>query len=487
VPTDLLFAAILPELVLCSFGILIMVVDAFLDRANKSFGAAIALFGLAAAAAAARLAGRLPAGPAFSGMVTADPLGVFFRLAFYLIGALLVLAARDYLEREQLPPGEFYALLLFAIVGMDFMAIASDLVMTFIGLEILSVDTYVLAGLRRADPRSNEAGLKYFFMGACSSALLLYGIALVYGCAGTTGFAGILDYTARLRSLAEFPLLLLLGLALVLVGLCFKVSAAPFHVWTPDVYQGAPTLVTAFMSVGPKAAGFAALIRVLFQLVPADLPLWTQLLLVSSVLTMLIGNLGAIPQSNVKRMLAYSSIAHAGYILIGFVAANETGLTAVLFYAVAYALMNLGAFTVVALVGGAGDQAVELEHFRGLGFRQPLLSVPLTLCLVSLAGIPATAGFIGKFFLLGAAVREEYFSLVIIAVLASLISVYYYLRVVVYMFMQEPEESPDTPVPAAAALVVLACGGLSLFFGLFPGWLLHHARLAVVQFLGTGF
>jgi NADH-quinone oxidoreductase subunit N len=481
---ELLFAAILPEIVLCAFGVLIMVVEPFLDRHSKAVAGALAIFGLAGGALATLLASRLPAADAFTGMVALDPFGTYCRLLFAAIGILMVLGASSFLRREELPQGEFFALLLFATAGMNFMVTGADLVMTFVGLEILSIATYVLAGFRRRDPRSNESGMKYFFMGAFSSALLLYGIALIYGAAGSTSYRAVLRFMSGFPALTEVPLVLALGIGLVIVGFSFKVAAAPFHVWTPDVYEGAPTPVTAFMSVGPKAAGFAALIRLLFQLVPAGMPAWTQLLLVSSVLTMLVGNLGALPQRNIKRMLAYSSIAHAGYLIIGLVAANPTGLSAMLFYFAAYLLMNIGAFAVVALVSGPGETRVAIDDYRGLGFREPLLSFPLTICLVSLAGIPATAGFIGKFFLFSAAVEKELYTLVIIAILSSLVSVYYYLRVVVVMFMQEPGEPAAVPIPAAAGAVIVACSVLLVFFGLFPSSLLQASSSAVLQLLG---
>jgi NADH-quinone oxidoreductase subunit N len=478
------FPAILPEILLCAGGILIMVLEPFAKKSSRVMSALLAAAAFAGSAATAVLLTHAPTASVFHGMVSTDGYGIFFRLLFCGIGLLMTLGVLNYLQRENFPVGEFYALLLFATAGMNFMAIGTDLVMTFIGLEILSVATYVLAGFRRRDPLSNEAGLKYFFMGAFSSAILLYGIALVYGSTGTTQYGGILAYSTGFTSLRELPPVYLLGVALILVGFCFKVAAAPFQVWTPDVYQGAPTAVTAFMSVGPKAAGFAALIRVLFQTMPADLAPWTQLLLASSILTILIGNLGAIPQTNVKRMLAYSSIAHAGYILIGVVAANQTGLSAILFYTVAYALMNIGAFAIVAIVGGSGDRRVDLEDFKGLGFRQPLLSFPLTICLVSLAGIPTTAGFIGKFFLFSAAIQRQHFTLVIIAVLGSLVSVYYYLRVVVYMFMKEGDADNPVVVDRPSAVTILACSALILFFGLFPTGLLQLANSAVSMFLG---
>ncbi len=481
---ELFIPAILPEIILCAAGVLIMVAEPFLGRYGRAAGAALAVAGLAGSAAAVLLTPRTPVDLLFHGMVTLDLFGAYCRLLFAAIGVLMALGAAAYLRREELPHGEFHALLLFATAGMNFMVTGADLVMTFVGLEILSIATYVLAGFRRRDPRSNESGMKYFFMGAFSSAILLYGIALIYGAAGSTNYGAVRRFMAGFSNLSELPLMLALGIGLVVVGFSFKVAAAPFHVWTPDVYEGAPTPVTAFMSVGPKAAGFAALVRILFQLVPPDQPVWTQLLLVSAVLTMLVGNLGAIPQRNIKRLLAYSSIAHAGYLLIGLVTASATGLAAMLFYFAAYLLMNIGAFAVVALVSGPGETRVAIDDYRGLGFRQPVLSFPLTVCLVSLAGIPATAGFIGKFFLFSAAVERELYTLVIIAILNSLVSVYYYLRVVVVMFMQEPGEPAAVEIPAAAGAVIVACSLLIIVFGLFPSSLLQVSGNAILNLLG---
>ena len=481
---ELFIPAILPEIVLCAAGVLIMVAEPFLGRHGRTAGAVLAVAGLAGSAAAVLLTPRVPADALFHGMVTLDLFGAYCRLLFAAIGILMVLGSAAYLRREALPHGEFYTLLLFATAGMNFMVTGADLIMTFVGLEILSIATYVLAGFRRRDPRSNESGMKYFFMGAFSSAILLYGIALIYGAAGSTNYGAVLRFMSAFTHVADLPLLLALGIGLVVAGFSFKVAAAPFHVWTPDVYEGAPTPVTAFMSVGPKAAGFAALIRILFQLVPPDQPVWTQLLLVSAVLTMLVGNLGAIPQRNIKRLLAYSSIAHAGYLLIGLVTASATGLAAMLFYFAAYLLMNIGAFAVVTLVSGPGETRVAIDDYRGLGFRQPILSFPLTVCLVSLAGIPATAGFIGKFFLFSAAMERELYTLVIIAILNSLVSVYYYLRVVVVMFMQEPGEPEAVKIPAAAGIVIVACGVLTIVLGLFPSPLLQASSDAILSFLG---
>ncbi|MBN2432229.1 MAG: NADH-quinone oxidoreductase subunit N [Acidobacteria bacterium] len=481
--SDISFSAILPELILCIFGILVMVLGPFLGRNSRSFGGTLALLGFATSIVGALLVPESAGKLFFNGMVTTDAFSIFFRVLFAAIGVVMTLGSLNYLHRLKLPTFEYFALLLFASAGMNFMVLSTDLLLTFIGLEILSIATYVLAGIRRDDAASNESAIKYFFMGSFSSAILLYGVALIYGSAHSTSYQAILKHAAAVNGQQQIPLLFLIGFGLIIVGFCFKVAVVPFQVWAPDVYEGAPTPITGFLSVASKMAGFAALIRILFQVLPHDLPQWVQLLVVSSILTMWIGNLSALTQTNIKRMLAYSSIAHAGYILIGIVAANQTGITAILYYAVAYALMNLGAFTIITILSGRDDRRVTLEDYKGIGFQYPQLSFPLTICLISLAGIPTTAGFIGKFFLFSAAVEEKMYLLAVLAVLAALVSVYYYLRVVVYMFMFEPDGKREVRIHPAAGVVVLVCCLLIFWFGLFPTWLLEVSRQAVILFL----
>jgi NADH-quinone oxidoreductase subunit N len=354
------------------------------------------------------------------------------------------------------------------------------LIMTFLGLEVLSVSCYVLLGVRRIDPKSNESALKYFLLGSFSSAFLLYGIALAYGSTGSTNLeviaqsilAGSVD--TRLISVAT---------GLMFVGFSFKVAMAPFHVWAPDVYEGAPTPITAFMSAGPKAAGFAIFIRVFLAALPVAYGKWAALLWISAVLTMTLGNVVAIVQSNIKRMLAYSSIAHAGYILVAFTARNENGIAAVLFYLLAYAIMNIGAFTVVALMGRAGEQHVKIDDYAGVGFKQPFLSASLSIFLLSMAGIPLTAGFAGKFFIFRAAIQSHLVWLAIFGVLNSAISAYYYLRIIVVMYMTEPtEEVVTVPVPLSTA-IVLSFSLYGVFhLGIYPDLLLNVAKRSVLNF-----
>jgi NADH-quinone oxidoreductase subunit N len=477
-----------------------MLVDAFTRRADRRWlTGALSLAGLAAAAAACvGLWGEAGAreASAFGGMIVLDRMRLSFTLVFVVVAALTVLVSMIWVEWERLPAGEFHSLLLFATAGMMLMASGGDLVVIFLGLELLSIATYVMAGFRRTDRRSNESSMKYFILGSFSSAFLLYGIALTYG--GTVTGAGVAG-TTNLREIAvrlgtndmlAYPALLYAGAAMMLVGFGFKIATAPFHVWTPDVYEGAPTPVTAFMAAGPKAAGFAAFMRVFLFAFPfvAGVSVamqlhsaWLNALLALTILTMTVGNLGALVQTNVKRMLAYSSIAHAGYALVGFVAAGATAdaaerqdaIAAVVFYLLAYAVMNLGAFAVVTVIARSGDRRTEIEDYQGIGFRAPALSLALTLFLLSLLGVPLTAGFMGKVVVFSEALGQGYRWLVVIGVLNTAISVYYYLRLIVVMFFRERTTAWNAPRIPASLTVALIITVLGVFYlGLFPGRLL---------------
>jgi len=432
-------------------------------------------------------------GQAFNGMIVLDELRLGFTLVFLLVSALTILISMVWVENEKLPAGEFHSLLMFATAGMMFMASAGDLVIVFLGLEILSIATYVMAGFRRTDVRSNESSLKYFILGSLASAFLLYGIALIYGATATTaglpGTTNIAEIARRLND-SQYPPLLFAGAAMMLVGFGFKIATAPFHIWTPDVYEGAPTPVTAFMAAGPKAAGFASFLRVFVFAFPFVVATgnktiagevhyaWLTALVVLAILTMTVGNVVAIVQNNVKRMLAYSSIAHAGYALVGFVAAGaapsveqrNAAIAAVIFYLLAYALMNLGAFAIVQLIARAGDRRNEVEDYNGIGFQSPVLAFSLTLFLLSLLGMPLTAGFIGKILVFRAALDQDYYGLIVVGVLNTALSAYYYLRLIIVMFFRERTttwSSPPIPASIAIALVITLVG--VLYLGLFPG------------------
>ncbi len=476
-----------------------MLVDAFGRPNQRWVTGSISLAGLFAAAAASIWLWVAWDGPsqAFNGMIVLDGLRLGFTLVFILVAALTILISMVWVQNERLPAGEFHSLLLFATSGMMLMASGGDLVIIFLGLEILSIATYVMAGFRRTDVRSNESSLKYFILGSLSSAFLLYGIALIYGATSTAGGlpgkTNISEIALRISE-AQYPPLLFAGAAMMLVGFGFKIATAPFHIWTPDVYEGAPTPVTAFMAAGPKAAGFASLMRVFLfgfpfvlattsNKVAIDLhTTWLNVVVVLAALTMTVGNVVAIVQNNVKRMLAYSSIAHAGYALVGFVAAGaaqtaaerNAAITAVIFYLLTYAVMNIGGFAVVQLIARAGDRRTEVEDYNGIGFQTPLLASALTLFLLSLLGMPLTAGFIGKVMVFRAALDQGYVPLVVIGVLNTAVSAYYYLRLIIVMFFRERTTSwmaPRIPASIAIALVLTAAG--VLYLGIFPGQVIN--------------
>jgi NADH-quinone oxidoreductase subunit N len=395
-----------------------------------------------------------------------DNLSVFFTCIFCLSSALAILLSIEYNRRERINMGEYYGLILFCTVGMIILASSADLIMIFLGIEIVSICLYVLAGIRRTDPKSNEASLKYFLLGAFATGFLLYGMALLYGTTGTTKLTQI---AALLNSGEVFSQpMMLMGVVLLVLGFGFKVASVPFHMWAPDVYQGAPTPVTAFMAVGPKAAAFAAFFRVFAEGIPELAPSWEMILSIVAVISMFVGNLGAIVQTNIKRLLAYSSVSHVGYILIAIIAKNSLGGASLLFYMLSYAFMIFGAFGVVIMLGREGEENLELENYSGLGFKHPVLAMSMSIFLLSLGGLPPLAGFIAKFYIFQAALKEGFVILVILAVLNSAISFYYYLKVIVYMYMKEPVKEFQlslTPI----TLLVVGIGVLgTLELGIFP-------------------
>jgi NADH-quinone oxidoreductase subunit N len=357
---------------------------------------------------------------------------------------------------------------------MSLMASSNDLILTFLGIEILSIATYILAGFKRDDIRSNESSLKYFLLGSFATAILLYGVALIYGGTGTTNYQAIRELALMEGDVQTTTLI---GMGLLLVGFGFKVALVPFHSWVPDVYEGAPTPVTAFMAVGPKAAGFAALVRILVQVFPNLAQDWSSILWLLAILTMTLGNVVAVLQTNVKRMLAYSAIAHAGYILVGIVPNSGTGFSAVLFYLVIYTVMNLVAFSVILSLSRKGDLHVHLDDYAGLGSKAPFAAAALSLALISLAGIPLTGGFMGKFYLFSAAVQKGFIGLTIIAVLNSVVSVYYYFRVLIYMYVKEPGEGTAEPEPISWPVQAIIGIGVIviLFLGIHPDKILALA------------
>src|SRR5436190_7441840 len=488
------WALIAPEIIVCAAAVIVMLIDAFAPPTQRWITGGVSLVGLLFAAIATIwlwVSGGIGPADAFNQMIVLDELRLGFTLVFLLVSILTLLISTVWVQGENLPAGEFHSLLLFATCGMMLMASGGDLVIIFLGLEILSIATYVLAGFRRTDTRSNESSLKYFILGSFASAFLLYGIALVYGATATgpdsPGTTNIAMIAARVNQ-SIYPPLLLAGAAMMLVGFGFKIATAPFHVWTPDVYEGAPTPVTAFMAAGPKAAGFASFLRVFvfgFPIATAVVSTgtyahqaWLGALAVMAALTMIVGNVVAIVQNNVKRMLAYSSIAHAGYALVGFVAAGaaatvedrSAALSAVAFYLLTYAVMNMGAFAVVTLIARRGDQRTSVDDYNGIGLASPVLAFSLSLFLLSLLGMPLTAGFMGKIFVFSAAVKQGYLWLVVIGVLNTAISAYYYLRLIIVMFFRERSGAWEVPaIPASLAFALLLTILGVFYLGLFPG------------------
>ncbi len=462
---------LLPIFVACGFGILIMLVEPFVAPSGRRFVAWLGIAGGFASLLSVLVSAR-HMGPAFSGMphanlIQVDPFSIFMFFAIFSFAVLAMLGSLDYLEREGLQHGEYYALVLFATAGMAVMACAQELLTAFIGLEVSSIASYILAGYRRNAPKSNESALKYFLLGSFATAFFLYGAALIFGGAGSTQLDVIRERIAL--HTGTDPTLLVLGSALVLVGLSFKVATAPFQFWTPDVYEGAPTPVTGLFASGPKAAAFAILVRVLYAAFGSYSGTWFWVIWGSAVLTMFIGNLSALVQTNLKRMLAYSSIAHAGYILVAFAANSELGVASLLFYILVYALVKLGAFTLLGHLGDTGERRVEIQDMAGLGRTHPLAAACMSLYLLSLMGLPITAGFMGKLYIFQAALDARLTGLAILLAVNSVISAYYYLRVVRVMYFSDasPDWSP-APVPYAVSFVMLVTSIATVWLGLFP-------------------
>jgi NADH-quinone oxidoreductase subunit N len=472
------FGAIMPSLVLTCFGMVLLLVNVFSPRGRTSHVAWISIVGLVLAGVVSAAGWNNPQF-GFAGHVALDNFATFFNFTFLIAAGLTILMSDDYLKREGYPVGEYYPIVLFTTAGAMWMASGTDLMTIFLGLEVLSISLYILAGFFRGQTRSNEAGLKYFLLGAFSTGFLLYGIAMIYGVSGTTNVADIGIYLDAHPAVLGNPMTIA-GMLLLSVGFLFKIAAAPFHMWTPDVYEGAPTPVTAFMSAGPKAAAFAGFMRILLLGLGGMQGEWTALLWVLAVLTMIVGNVLAIYQTNIKRMLAYSSIAHAGYALVGLVAANDIGKSGILFYMLAYTFMNLGAFAVLVLAGKKGEDNLTLEGFSGFGYKRPFLGVAMAIFLFSLMGIPPTAGFAGKFYIFAGAVKAGYIWLAVIGVLNSAVSLYYYLRVMVYMYFKEPTEDYGwvTMHVGTVISIILALAGI-LYLGVVPGAVMEMAKNAI--------
>ena len=473
---DVNLIPLLPAAQVLLTALIVMLLDLFLKDREKGLLAWISLLGLALGGAETVLLWGSREG-AFGDTVLLDNFALFFTQISIAAAALTILSSIHYVRDVQIHEGEFYALVLFATVGMILMAAANDLMVFFLGLETMSVAVYVLTGMWRASARSSEAAMKYFLMGAFATGFLLYGIALIYGATGSTNLNTISAYL--IESPTNWPLYLVAGALLLLIGFAFKVAAVPFHFWVPDVYEGAPTPVTGFMSVAVKAAAFGAWARILLhRLSPLDsdwaLPLW-----IIAIATMTVGNLLALSQTSVKRMLAYSSIAHAGYLLIALVSGEEWGGAPLLFYLAAYTLMTLGAFAVVTAMTENGNPRESYNDFAGLGFKRPFLGMAMSLFMLSLAGFPPLAGFAGKFYIFRSAVLSGHTNLAIIGVLNSLLSVAYYLRVIVAMYMQEggAESKAFGQSPYLYIAVAMAMAG-TLYLGILPAAALEWTRMS---------
>lgn len=482
--------AIIPELILIGIACLIFVFDPITSTPKKpilvwiGLGGLVVCFGVTAFSLNSQIS-------AFSDLITIDPYSGFWKLLLYTITGLTILLSLSYWKEEGVFLTEYYGILILSLVGMMIMVSAADLLVIYLGLELMSISLYILAGFKREDPRSLEASAKYFVLGAFSSAILLYGISLLFGLAGSTHLTTIA--TAVTANGLQDPTLIL-SMILLVVGFGFKVSAVPFHMWTPDVYEGSPTSVTTFMAVASKAASFGAILRVFMEGLAGIKASWHTLFLIICIATLAIGNIVAIVQTNIKRMLAYSSIAHAGYALIGVVVASHVGaeqdvqsfgLSSVLLYLAVYSFMTLGAFAIVALIRRDGKEGNQIEDLAGLAKRQPLVAFLMLLFMISLAGIPPTAGFIGKFYLFLAAVNAGMAWLAVIAMIFTAVGAFFYLRVVMVMYMREPE--PNTllaprfiPSPLMAVVLVCALAGV-VGFGLYPDPLLSLTNHAVAS------
>ncbi|MBC7195673.1 MAG: NADH-quinone oxidoreductase subunit N [Deferribacterales bacterium] len=469
--------SILPEILMTIFGLMLIVIDVMSKDEKKSgvgyFGIAFILLTLLAS---------VPVGGfkivGFDQMLVWDSYAYAFFIVFAIAYILTTLGSVDYLKANGINKGEYYTILYFSIIGMMFMVSATDLSVLYLGLETMAIAMYIMAGFNKKDKRSNEAGIKYFIIGAFSSGILLYGLTYVYGYTGSTKYSVIAE---MLRTNGVENLNIKLGLVMMLAGFAFKISAVPFHMWAPDVYSGAPTPVTGFMTVAPKAAAFGALIRfVMVALEPASVQ-WQLFFSILAVLTMTYGNLVAIAQNNVKRMLAYSAISHAGYMLIGLVAANDLGYKAIALYMIIYGFMNIGAFTILGQLKNKGIIDDErLESFAGLSKKHPLASLAMLIFMFSLAGIPPLAGFVGKFYIFSAAIKSGLVWLAIVGVVNSAIACYYYMRVTIYMYFKEAEYDASIEMKPASSIATFIAVVFVLLIGVFPSFFINIVKMMLV-------
>ncbi|MCS7280585.1 MAG: NADH-quinone oxidoreductase subunit N [Desulfobacterota bacterium] len=466
---------VMPEIIICGFGLLTLLLEAFTRQKSRSFLGILTLVGAVLALIFLLKISGLWC-DIFFGLYTVDSLGSFTKGLSLVVLILITIISLGYLEREQAISGEYYSLLLFATLGMMIMVSSNNLLTIFIGLEVMSISVYILCGLFRENAKSAEASLKYFLLGAFSSAFFVYGVALLYGSTGSLDIAGYADFVSK----GNYSTVLMLGVALLIVGFAFKIALVPFHMWTPDVYEGAPTSITAFMAAGVKSAAFVTFLRVFYK---AFLPLieeWGDILWLIAAFTMSYANITALVQDNVKRMLAYSSIAHAGYVLIAFVTGQKTLSSSIVYYLMAYTFMNIGAFACVILLGRKGEENLDINSYAGLSGRHPFVALCLTIFLLSLTGIPPLAGFMAKFYVFSAAIKAGYVWLAIIGVLNSVVAAYYYLRVIMYMYFKEPvKDIGEIDLSSPYILVSLICIFFLIYMGIFPRMFMIMAQKAV--------